>query len=280
MTLAKYVDAYLVAHDVADRTAEDYRWLAAQFSNWAGALGRLDVLSAETINRYLIWLRERGCTPATVRSRRTKVLLLWRASYRDGHTDNRPDADRIRRIRVPAPNPQGLTHEQTERLVAYCRANMRRRLRLVPVPAGDYLAALFLFLWSSGMRLGDALSMEYAWLGPTVTWRQSKTSTWHTAKLSPATLEAIERIRTPLRAMVWPRPGKSRTALYRMIRRAFAGAGLLGSSKYLRRGGATDVYRNGGDPAAYCGHVPGSRVAYRYYVSQEAQITPVSPTEL
>lgn len=277
MRLPEYVTSYLLATDVSARTADDYRWIAAYFDRETQL--SLDEFSAANLNAFLVKLQDRGWKPASLRGLRTKLLVLWRAAYRDGCTENRPDADRLRRIRVPQPNPQGLSRAETERLVAWCQQNLRRKMRLVPVPAGDYLAALFLFLWSTGMRLGDALSMEYAWIAPTITWQQSKTGRWHRARLSPATLAAIENIRTE-RALVWPRPGKSRTALYKLIRRAFTGAGLSGTSKFIRRGVATNVYLNGDDPGQALGHVPGSRVAIRFYVSQEAQLAPVSPTEL
>lgn len=277
MRLPEYVASYLLANDVSLRTADDYRWIASYFDRDTNL--RLDEFSAQRINAYLVMLKERGWEPPSLRGMRTKLLVLWRSAYREGFTDNQPDSDRIRRIKVQQPNPQGLTHEQTATLVDWCEGNLRRRMRLVPVPAGDYLAALFLFLWSSGMRVGDAISMEYAWIQPTITWRQSKTGRWHRASLSPRTIAAIERIRTE-RALVWPRPGKSRTALYRLIKRAFAGAGLQGSSRSIRRGHATNVYLSGGDPGQALGHVPGSRVAFRHYVSQEAQLGVVSPTEL
>lgn len=279
MQLLDYVTRYGVEHDVRANTLTDYRYATVGFIKSSGN-GDLDALSAAAISEHLAGLKSWGYSPHTIRGRRAKLLVLWRAAYRAGLTDNRPDADRIRRVKVPPPNPICWRSDDVDRLVTFCEVAMRRRLRSVPVPAGDYLAALFLFLWSSGMRLGDALSMEFAWLGPTVTFRQSKTSEWHRASLSSRTLAAIERIRSPERAMVWPRPGKSRTALYRLIRRAIQGAGLSGSSKYIRRGGATDCYQQGKDPARYCGHVPGSRVALRWYVSREAQIEPVSPTEL
>lgn len=278
MHLSEFVELYGRDRDIARATWDDYRWVVKAFEKWYGRSLALDDLSARLITDYLCWMIDLGRKPATLRSRRMKLLVLWGAAFDGGYTTNPPDK-RIRRIRVPDPNPQGLTHGEMCRLVAWCQVNLRRKMRLVPVPAGDYLAALFLFLWATGMRLGDAVSMEYAWLGPTITWRQSKTGRWHRASLSPATLAAIEKIRTE-RAMIWPRPGKNRTALYRLIRRAFKGAGLAGTSKWIRRGVATDVYLSGGDPGQALGHVPGSRVAFRHYVSQEAQLSPVSPTEL
>lgn len=281
MKFSQFTQCYARDHQIRPTTADDYRWVVGVLDGQLGRTVDLDELRPEMLSDHLLWLQTQGRSLATVRSRRTKLLVLWRAAYRDGYTNNRPDPDRVRKVRVPAPNPQGLSHEQTAMLVEYCQTHMRRRMRLVSVPAGDYLAALFLYLWATGCRIGDALAVRYDMLdGDTVTWRQSKTGTWCRARLSPATLHAVELIRTPGRCLVWPRPGKSRTALYAMIKRAFRGAGLDGTSKYIRRGVATDVFQRGLDPGRALGHVPGSRVAIRFYVSQDAQIEPVSPTEL
>ncbi len=279
MLLSAFVSVYADLRGITARTTQDYLWVARQFEASGGP--PLSGFSAEAINRHLAGLVERGCAPGSVRTRRTKLLVLWRAAYREGITELAPDADRVRQVRVPAPNPVGFTAAEMRRLVDHCEQQLRHPLVLVPVPAGDYLAALFLFLWDTGMRLGDALSMEFAWLTTgTVTWRQHKTGVWHRARLTPRTRAAIERIRVPERCLIWPRPNPNRTALYRLIKAAIAGAELRGTSKWIRRGVATDVYLSGGDPARALGHVPGSRVAYKHYVSQDAQLEVVSPTEL
>jgi len=279
MHLSEYVSVYTDMRDLAARTVKDYRWVAAQFEASGGP--SLLEIDAASINRHLLWLIDRGCRPASIRSRRTKLLCLWRAAYSDGYTEQRPDADRVRRVKVPRPNPVGLSADDMRTLIAYCETGLRHHLISVRVPCGDYLASLFGFLWDSGMRLGDAVSMEFAWpQSRTVTWRQSKTGAWHRAVLSTKTMDAIEKIRLPERRLVWPRETDNLTALHRLIKGAIKDAGLVGTSKYIRRGVATNVYLNGGDPGAALGHVPGSRVAYRHYVSQEAQLSPVSPTEL
>lgn len=279
MRILDFVERYAIEHDVRAGTISDYRVTVVVFTRSQGVDTFTSLMDAD-ISEHLAWLKDHGYSPATIRGRRAKLLVLWRAAYAMGYTDNRPDPDRIRKVKVPPPNPQGLTREQTQQLVAWCRCNMRRRLRSVPVSGGDYLAALYAFMWDSAMRLGDALDMQWEWIGPTVTWRQSKTSRWCTAKISSSTLELLERIRVPGHSKPWPRSASSRTSLYAMIRRSFRGAGLTGTSKWLRRGAATDVFERGLDPGRALGHVPGSRVALRYYVSQEAQIEPVSPREL
>lgn len=279
MQFTEYVPIYSLGRDISARTIDDYAWIAGYFTRDTHA--HLDDLSAATVNAYLVSLRDRGWSADSVKSFRTKLLTLWRGAYADGYTNNRPDVDRVRKIRVMQPNPRGLNAEQARELVAHCELNYRRRMRLVSVAKGDYLAALFGFLWDTDMRLGDALSMEFDWIQVgQVTWLQSKTKRWHRAKVSDKTDAAIARIRTPGRRLIWPRPSKSRTSLYKMIRQAFLDAGLQGTSKWIRRGAATDVYLSGGDPSRALGHVPGSRVAYRHYVAQEAQLEPVSPTEL
>jgi len=279
MRLPEYVASYLLANDVSARTAADYRWIATYFDRDTHL--PLDEFTAAKINAYLVALKERGWLPPSLRGMRTKLLVLWRAAYRDGYTDNPADGDRVRKIKVPRPNPIGLTPEDMRSLIAYCERELRHHLISVRVPTGDYLAALFAFLWDTGMRVGDAVAMEFEDIETgTVTWLQSKTGVWHQAVLSAQTRDRIERIRLPVRAVIWPRPARNKTALFRLIKRAFLGAGLKGTSKYIRRGVATDVYLSGRDPAQALGHVPGSRVAYRHYVSAEAQLEPVSPTPL
>ncbi len=279
MHLSDYVSAYALSRDLSARTLDDYTWVAGYFTRNAAL--ELDALTSANVNAFLAGLAQLGWAAESVKSFRTKFLTLWRGAYRDGFTENRPDVDRIRRIRTPQPNPQGLTAEQARQLVTYCATHYRRRLRLVSVPKGDYLAALFAFLWDTDARLGDALAIEFAQLETgEVTWLQSKTQRWQRMRVTSGTLELIAKIAEPRRSLIWPRPAKTRTSLYNMIRRAFTDAGLRGTSKWIRRGAATDVHLEGGDASRALGHVPGSRVAYRHYVSQNAQLEPVSPTPL
>lgn len=281
MHLSKVVEEYRAFRQISDRTHRDYRLAVGGFERWATKPLDLDELHHTTLNRYLLHLTEDGKSLFTVAGRRTKILVVWRAGCELGLSDNWPDERRIRRIKPPEPNPECWSVEDVRAILAYCESHMRFRLRSVDVPAGDYVGALIGFLHDSGMRIGDAVSMEFDWvLRGVFSWRQSKTSHWHVAKLSEGTLEAIRRIRTDGRRLIWPRRRSDSGALYRLIRLAVAGAGLSGTSRYIRRGGATDVYLSGADPARYCGHVPGSRVAIRWYVRKDAQIAPVSPTEL
>lgn len=280
MRLTDFLEVYVGERDLARATDADYRMVVAAFLSGRSLL--LDDLTAGLFNEYLAALKARGNSPATIHSRRTKLLVLWRAAYASGATDNRPDDLRVRKVRVPEQRPVGWSAEEVRRLIAWCQTHLRRRMRLVSVPAGDYLAALFAVLWDSGMRLGDALALTFGDVATgSVAWRQSKTGRWHRAQLRQTTLAAVERIRLPERRLVWQRTGASRTALYRLIRRAAAGAGLTGSSKYIRRGGATDCERReAGSAPAYLGHVAGSRVAYRHYVDTAALARVVTPGEL
>lgn len=280
MHLSDFAAGYRLHADVKPITAADYLATAQAFERWAGGPLTLEALSAALLNRYLNALADLGRSKDTVASRRRKLLVLWRAAYRAGLTDNRPDVDRVLRIRVPTPNPLGIDAEGVRTLVAHCQSQYRRRLRLIPVAKGDYLAALFSFLWDADMRLLDATQFEFARLGPQIAWRQSKTGHWARARVTDKTLALIDRIREPARRLIFPRPARSRTALYKMIREAFAAAGLAGTSKFIRRGAATDVFLDDRDPAVALGHVPGSRVAYRNYIPQEAQLRVESPREL
>ncbi len=281
MHLSQVIEDYRAFRDISPRTLRDYRLAVSGFETWHKRPIELDTLKPALLNQYLLWLSEIGQSPVTVGGRRTKILVVWRAACELGLTENWPNERRIRKVKLPRPNPTCWTLDDIRNVLAYCESNMRFPLRSVNVMAGDYVGALIRFLHDSGMRIGDAVSMEFDWVLPgTVTWAQHKTGVWHRAQLTPETLAAIKKIRTDDRRLIWPRRRTDSGALYRLVRTAAIGAGVDGTSKFIRRGGATDVYRQGKDPAKYCGHAPGSRVAVYWYVSRDAQIDPVSPTKI
>lgn len=281
MYLSQVVEEYRAYRQISLRTHRDYRLAVNGFEGWQAQPVDVDFLQHTHLNNYLLWLTESGKSLWTVQGRRTKILVIWRAACALGLSENWPNERRVRRIKPPDPNPECWTVEEVRRVLNYCEREMRFQLRSVNCIAGDYLSALVRFLHDVGMRIGDSICMEFDWvLNGTVTWRQGKTGYWHSARLSQGTLDAIRRIRTDSRRLIWPRRRSDSGALYRLFRQAAEGAGLIGTSKYIRRGGATDVFLRGDDPAKYCGHKPGSRVALKWYVSRTAQITPVSPTEL
>ncbi len=125
MRILDFVARYGVEHDVRPGTLSDYFVAAVVFVR-CQKVETFSELTPAHLSQHLACLQQQGYSPFTIRGRRGKLLVLWRACYRLGLTNNRPDADRVRKVKVPPPNPQGLTRAQTAQLVAWCRVNMRR----------------------------------------------------------------------------------------------------------------------------------------------------------
>lgn len=287
MHLSEHVETYIREHDLRNGTAADYSTMARMFTEWSLSVSLETLSTAEAtnlLNDWIIHLTGMGLAPSTVRGYRAKVLVLWRDAYRCGVVNTMPDVLRVRRVKVPRSNPEGWTRDDIMRLCEYCEIEpgMRRRLRLVKVQKGLYLSALFRWLFNTGMRLGDALDVSFSDIqGGQIVFRQNKTEVWHRVKLWPSTLRAIDRIRDPQRDRIWWQPSRGHRALYRTIQLTVERAGLKGTTKFARRGGATVVEQEQpGMAPTYLGHVPGSTVAYRHYVDQRLLTRVASPSEL
>lgn len=279
MTLSDHIEAYCRERELNRTTEIDYWHMARIFTEWSKhvPLETLSVDDATTlVNDWIISLRERTSATTneklsawTIRGYRAKVLVIWRHARNTGKLPTMPETFRVRKVKTTQLRCEGWRSDDLAKLIEYCEIepSMRRRLRTVKVAKGLYLGALFRFLRNCGMRLGDALQVRFTDISSgTITWQQHKTGIWHRAELWPSTLRAIERIREPARDFIWFQGTTQRRGLYRMIQLAVKRAGMSGTTKYIRRGVATDVFCAGADPSAALGHVPGSRVAFKHYV--------------
>lgn len=286
MNLTEHVATYVREHDLRNGTACDYGTMARLFTEWSGGI-RLEQLSTveatNLLNSWIIHLTGEKLAPASVRGYRGKILVLWRDAYRVGALPTMPDVLRVRKVKVPRTNPEGWSRDDIARLCEFCEIDpsMRRRLRMTKVPKGLYLGALFRFMFNTGMRLGDALDVSFADIqGGQITFSQNKTGVFHRVVLWPSTIRAIERIREPKRDRIWWQGGTANRALYKTIQLTVKRAGLKGTSKYARRGGATTVEQEQpGMAPTYLGHVPGSTVAYSNYVDRRLLTRTACPTE-
>jgi integrase len=217
---------YLSQRQVSPRYARHVKAIA-------GRAGKLEVKS---LNAYLL-RRIDAVSGITVKHERTICLSLWRWAYDQGLYDTAPRG--VMRMRAKKKPTRAWSVEQIKGVIAACETQRGRTLRS-GADKGEFLRAWVLLAYESGARLGDVFSFRREHLnGDALAWVQAKTGDALTRILSPACVEAAE-------AMLVKSPDGSilgwvcghRQALQHM-RALLRSCGLDGTSKWLRRSGAT-----------------------------------------
>jgi integrase len=199
----------------------------------AGRAGKLEVKS---LNGYLL-KRIDTVSGITVRHERTICLSLWRWAYDQGLYGTAPRG--VMRMRAKKKPTKAWTIEQIKAVVAACETQRGRRLRS-GADKGLFLRTWVLLAYESGARMGDVFAFRKEHLdGETLAWTQSKTGDPLTRTLSPACVEAAQELLTgsPDGSILGWVCGE-RQALQHM-RALLRSCGLDGTSKWLRRSGAT-----------------------------------------
>ena len=197
---------------------------------------RAGTLAADRLNAY-IKRRAEQVSGITARHERTICLSLWRWAYDAGHVDVAPRG--ILKMRARRKPTKAWTVEQIRSIIAACDTQRGRTLRS-GADKGEFLRAWVLLAYETGARMGDVHAFTGDHLqGDTLAWTQSKTGDPLTRTLSPACVEAAQAMlaKSPDGTIIGWACG-SRQALQHM-RGLLKSCGLDGSSKWLRRSGAT-----------------------------------------
>lgn len=187
--------------------------------------------------------------PSTVHNHRRMLGTLMRFAAQEGYMDKgilRP----LRRVKVPPPNPVALDHAQIAHWVKTARA-MQGGTRTCAY--NILLPAWILTAYSTGLRTGDLLAIQYDQIrGHRLSLRQHKTSEPHVAWLDDAALEAIHRL---------PRSGPrifggltNKDRILHAMRRLVKQASQEGTTRTLRKSGATYCEAEGRDASRHLGH--------------------------
>ena len=227
-TFSELADAYLSQRIVSDVYAANVRRIA----------GRCGPVSNSSLNGF-IQRRAAERKGTTVRSERSIMLSVWRWAFDQGLIDVSPRG--IAKVKGRRAPTQAWTPEQMKRLVDLCCAVDHERLR-GGARLGQLLRAWILLGYESGSRFGDLWKFTGDNLnGDAIQWTQSKTGDGITRLLSRACLEAcqvmLERS-TDGRILGWA--CRKRQAM-RLFHEHLERCGLPGSSKWLRRSGATHI---------------------------------------
>lgn len=226
MTFGRIAKAYLAERIVSKHYAENVERIAL----------RCCEVSVRRVNEYLRSIStEKSST--TVRSERTILLTLYRYAYETGMIDEAPRG--VMKIKARKNPTKAWTVEQLRELVAATKKHDGQRLRS-GADLGKFLRCWVLLAYECGARFGDVMSFTRKNItDDALAWTQSKTGDPLTRPLTPACLTAIDEMleASPYgRILGWvckPRQAQ------RLMRSLLDSVGLGGSSKWLRRSGAT-----------------------------------------
>ena len=231
MTFPKLAEAYLAERIVSAHYAANMRRVA----------GRCPTITVEAVNRYL---RRRSDERAsgTVKFERAILLILWKWGYESGRLKAMPRG--ILRVKARRAPTRAWTLEQLREVLAATKPLDGRPMRS-GARLGVFLRAWALLGYESGGRFSDLMRFTSANVdGDAISWTQAKTGDPIVRTLSAACLAAV-------RAMLEQSPdGRilgwacDRRQAMRLMRQHLDRWGVGGSSKWLRRSGATHIEIN------------------------------------
>lgn len=198
--------------------------------------------------------------PSTVHRHRRMLGLLMRFAQEEGLLDRDTVLRKLRRVKVPPPRPRAWSHAEIASLLAVA-ANMRGATKMCPYRT--LMPAWILAAYDTGLRTEDLRSLRRdAIRGSHAYLAQTKTGEPQVIALSDRTLRAIADL---------PQAGPtvfgglvSGVQIIRVMRKCVKQAHLSGTTKFLRRSGATYCEIAGRDASTHLGHrSPGMK---KYYV--------------
>jgi len=219
-------------------------------------------LTAENITEYLQSALA-TLQPSTVANHRRMLITLHRHAAANGLVEE--CTDKIGRVKTRPKIIRCWTHVQIQRLLGEAR-KLQGRTRKCPCDYAVVMPAYILTAYSSGLRRGDLLSIEWGDLeGDRLVVSQHKTAHIHVAVLDQQCMDALA---------VLPRFGKrvfgdilTKDRVKLLMRRCVDRAGLQGSGKWLRRSSATYAELSGISATLQLGHkTPG--LAWSNYIDR------------
>lgn len=261
MTITQFALDYAMKVGASAGYAEQLRVLTKRLP-WT-----VQDLTVKNIDGYLTQALH-SLAPQTVQNHRRMLCTLRRAALRGGLLVDDCTGE-VRRVKCPRPLPRAWSHEEIRRLIAAAKEMPGGTSRC---PWRILLPAWILVAYSSGLRLGDMLSLRHESIrGNRVALVMAKTGHPHVVVLDDAALRAIASL--PLAGPRIFGDLVGRCVLIRAFRRLVKRSGMSGSGRFLRRSSATYALIDGIDPTEHLGHLtPG--------LAKKCYIDPVLVAEL
>lgn len=233
---------------------------------------RAEALNPDKIDAYLTEALGH-LSPHTVNNHRRMLQRLLAFAAQEGLVD-RSIVRPLRRIKRPPPCPVAWSHREIHQLLQATD----RLIGGVKCPHAKLMRAWVLVAYSTGLRLSDLLEIRHDRVrGRRLLVQQQKTGEAHVCYLDDLAKAAIDSL---------PRRGARifgdlicRDKLLRQMRRLTALAGMTGSTKFLRRSGATYAEIDEKNPSGHLGHRSAGMKAYyvdRLLVAEEKNSGPTT----
>jgi integrase len=265
-TFPEIAERYLAERVVTPTHAANVRRIAA----------RVKLITANEVNKFLrLRLQERKST--TVKAERGVLLTLAKWAYERDYLDK--PIKGVLKIKARREPTRAWTVAELRAVIDATRQWDSRTTRR-GTSIGVFLRGWILLGYECGSRHGDLWQMRVENLnGDAVQWTQSKTGDAITRLLSRSCLEAIRELAAQSpdgRILGWV--VKKRQAA-RLMRQLLDSVGVGGSSKWLRRSGATHIeIREPGKAKLHLGHrTPGLAETNYLDWSQIRANTPRAP---
>lgn len=262
LTLTEYLDSiYVTSRDLGADSVYQLRRSCRVLAEWIGYDVPLVDVNELLLCRWLVAMQGKYAA-ATLRKMRGDVLGIVADAF-DSGMGPEVRSRRVRKVKVPPPNPQAWTLEEVGRLVDAARGLPGKTK--TGTPRSVYFEAVVRTAWDTGFRIGDLQRITLADVTASglVVIRQRKTRDLVTAQLETPTFELLMSIgqHEPL---AWR---GAKRMLYYWWRKVKAKANVTsyGAFQKIRVSAATDVAaRDRGAMTAFLGHA--SDRADRHYL--------------
>jgi integrase len=239
--------------------------------------GRLKEFSRDCVNEY-IRRRLQNRSAISVRTERSIILSVWRWGWESDLVEHPPKG--VARFRTRKEPTRAWTVPQVEGIIAAARKAGGKRRMWSGAPAALFLETWLRLGYESGARLGDNFAFTKDNLdGDVLRWTQAKTGDAIHKVLSPECLACVHAMLdlSPDGSIIgW---ACSKRQASRRIRELLAGCGFGGTSKWLRRSGATHIeMAQPGKASLHLGHRTAALAAQAYLDwGQIRSTTPMVP---
>lgn len=247
------------------RTQRLYRLVLTRFGEFLQRRPTRDDLNDDVLCAFL-QSRLVNRAAHTVDKERDKLVSLANFAAKKRHIEQFPD---VPAIPLPKKQPQAMTLEQVESLLAACRALPGR---VGQAPACDWWYAYHLVALTTGERTGAMHCLEWSWLRPTgwlpVPGEVRKAGKPETHFLPPAVMDVVERLRGKTFVRIFDMPFTAST-FWNRNKAVLAAAGLPTTRQWQpqmnRRTFASWYAAKGGNAMEALGHTDG-RVTKESYL--------------